>query len=141
MGLDYGAKRIGIAVCNYEQSIASPVENYTRNDPATDARILQQFGEDYTVVGLVVGLPVHMSGEEGEQARRAREFGNWLSETIGLPLRFWDERYTSAIAESHLLSADLSRKKRKARIDMLASQVMLQAYLDAPDRAKPPSSM
>lgn len=130
LGLDYGTKRVGIALTNPEQTIASPLENYTRSSEPQDARRLQQIVQEYRVAGLVVGLPLHArSGDEGEKAREARKFGTWASAATGLPVCFWDERYTTAIAEMHLLSASLSKKKRQARLDKLAAQIMLQSYL------------
>ena len=138
MGLDYGTKRIGIAVSTPEQTIGSPLENYALRDPATDERHLVSLAEEYRVVGLVVGLPVHMSGDEGTKAREAREFGNWVAELTGLPLCFWDERFTSAMAENLLLQADLTSKKRKKRLDKVAAQIMLQSFLDSTDRTQPP---
>jgi putative Holliday junction resolvase len=82
-----------------------------------------------------------MSGDEGEKAREARAFGRWAAETASLPVRYWDERYTSTVAEGHLLAASLSKKKRLARLDMLAAQVMLQSYLDAADRERAPGAL
>lgn len=140
IGLDFGTKRVGVAICNSEQTIASPLENYTRQSTQDDARHFDRLFRDYQAVGLVVGLPVHMSGEEGQQAREAREFGNRMGEQFGLPVGFWDERYTSAFAEQHLIEAGLSKKKRKARMDKLAAQMMLQSFLDAPDRDRKPEA-
>lgn len=131
LGLDYGTRRIGFALSNPEQTIASPLENYTRVNEPHDARRLKQIVEDYRVAGLVVGLPVHArSGDEGEKAREARAFGTWAAQVTGLPVCYHDERYTTAIAEGHLMSASLSKKKRQARLDKLAAQIMLQSFLD-----------
>lgn len=131
LGLDYGTRRIGFALSNPEQTIASPLENYTRVNEPHDARRLQQVVADYRVAGLVVGLPIHArSGDEGEKAREARAFGAWAAKATGLPVCYHDERYTTAIAEGHLLSASLSKKKRQARLDKLAAQIMLQSFLD-----------
>lgn len=141
LGIDYGTKRLGFAVSNAEQTIASPIENYTRQSPEVDARKLKQNVADYGVQGIVIGLPVHMSGDEGGKAGEARAFGRWVEKTTQLPIRYWDERYTSSIAEMHLLSAELSKKQRKARLDKLAAQIMLQTYLDAPDRTARPGAM
>src|SRR5580698_8455733 len=105
LGLDYGTRRIGIAVSDDEQSIASPLENYTRTRPEADAQRLKTVAGDYRVVGVVVGLPLHMGGEEGQKAREARNFGAWAASATALPVAFWDERLTSAMAEEHLLSA------------------------------------
>ena len=141
LGIDYGTKRIGLAVCNPEQTIAGAVESYTRVNPTADAARLRQIVQDYRIDGLVVGLPVHMSGEEGAKAREARAFGLWAAKETGRPVRFFDERFTSLSAEAHLLSAGLTKKKRQARIDKLAAQFLLQAYLDSPDRTAGPADL
>jgi len=141
MGLDFGTKRLGIAVSTPEQSLASPLENYDRRSPALDAKHLCELAKDYRIAGLVVGLPVHMSGDEGGLARSAREFGLWVAEETNLPLRFWDERYTSALAEEILQSASLTKKQRKARKDKLAAHLLLQSFLEAEDRDQKPQAM
>lgn len=141
LGIDYGAKRLGLAVSNAEQTIASPLENYTRRGPEADARHLRDVVQEYGAAGLVVGLPVHISGEEGGKARETRAFGEWLAGELSLPLCFWDERYTSSLAEDHLREAELSRKRRKARLDKLAAQFTLQSFLEASDRDRPPPSL
>lgn len=138
LGLDYGTKRIGVAVSTPEQSIASPLENYTRRNEFEDAAFLKKLATEYQAVGLVVGLPVHMSGDEGAKAREARAFGEWAARACGLPVVFWDERYSSATAELYLQQAEFSRKKQKQRLDKVAAQVMLQAFLDSDDRAATP---
>ncbi|MBW3543483.1 MAG: Holliday junction resolvase RuvX [Planctomycetes bacterium] len=134
MALDYGTKRIGVAVSTPEWTIASPIETLTRTTDVRDAARLRQLAADYGIVGIVVGLPLHMGGEEGETARHAREFGRWAAEATELPVRFHDERLSTSIAEEHLLAADLSRKKRKARLDKLAAQILLQSFLEAARR-------
>lgn len=138
LGLDYGTKRIGVAVSTPEQSIASPLENYTRRNEPEDAAFLKKLATEYQAVGLVVGLPVHMSGDEGAKAREARVFGEWAARVCGLPVVFWDERYSSAMAQLYLQQAEVSRKKQKQRLDKVAAQVMLQAFLDSDDRAAAP---
>ncbi len=130
LGLDYGSKRVGIAICNREQTIALPLATYIRRSEDEGGRYLAALVAEYQVVGIVVGLPMHMSGEEGEQAQKARRFGQWAINAIGLPVCFWDERLTTVTAERYLQQTELSRKKRKARIDQVAAQVMLQSYLE-----------
>ena len=138
MGVDHGEKRVGIAVSTYERNIASPLDNYTRHGDGPDRHYFLEMIREYTIVGIVVGLPVHMSGDEGEQARRCREYGRWLQEITGLPVRFHDERFTSALAEQQLQAASLTSKKRKSRRDKLAAMHILQSYIDADDpEAKP----
>jgi putative Holliday junction resolvase len=140
LGIDFGTKRLGIAVSTPEQTIASPLENYTLRGGVADWDHLRKLAADYQVVGVVVGLPVHMSGEEGGQARQAREFGARLSRELGLPLRYWDERFTSSFAAEALSAAGLTRRQRHARLDKLAAQLMLQSYLDAADQTAAPTS-
>lgn len=131
IGLDYGTRRLGVAVSNPDQSIASPVVNWDRRDRAQDERFLARQVQEYRAVGLVVGLPVHMSGDEGEKAREARDFGAWAAAACGLPVAFHDERYSTAFADEQLRSAGLGHKQRQARRDMLAAQYLLQSYLDS----------
>ncbi|MCA1626659.1 MAG: Holliday junction resolvase RuvX, partial [Acidobacteria bacterium] len=85
---------------------------------------------------FVVGLPVHISGGESQKSREAREFGAWLQQTTGVPVEFFDERYTSAEAEELLLAAGLTKKRRKERLDQLAAQIMLTAYLESGTRGQ-----
>lgn len=140
LGLDYGQVRLGVAVTTYEQNIASPLENYDRRDDEVDAKFLRRIVEDYQIVGIVVGLPVHMSGDEGGSARKARDFGAWVARQTERPVAFWDERFTSVIAEGHLLEAGLTKDQRKARRDKLAAMILLQSYLDADDRGQSPGA-
>ena len=129
-GVDYGTVRIGVAITDPGQILASPFENYNRRSLQEDADWFCKFAAEEAVVGFVVGLPLHMSGDESEKSQEARAFGEWLAETTNLPVVFHDERYTSAEAERHLLAANLSSKQRKARMDMLAAQLILRSYLE-----------
>lgn len=138
LGVDYGTKRVGLALATPDQTIASPLEIYHRRTEPLDARYFREVISDYRIRGLVVGLPLHVGGEEGQKAREARNYGAWLHSISDLPVEFWDERYTSAVAEEHLLGADLSRQKRKKRLDMIAAQIMLQAFLEYRLRSRTP---
>ena len=129
-GVDYGTVRIGIALSDPQRSIASPMENYTRRNLELDAQRFQQLVEGAGVVLFVVGLPVHLDGRESQKSVEARQFGQWLGEVTGVPVDFFDERFTSVEAENLLLDADLTSKRRKKRIDKLAAQIMLSAYLE-----------
>lgn len=136
LGLDFGTKRVGVAVSDFEQRYAAALTVVGRSSAKGDAAALARLIEENAAVGLVVGLPVHMSGDEGGKARQAREFGTWAGRATGLSVAYWDERHSSTIAEGRLLGAGLSKKKRAEKLDSLAAQVMLQGYLDAPDRAR-----
>jgi len=130
-GIDYGTVRIGIAITDSEQRIASPLANYTRRGEKADAEFFRKLVADDRIVQFVVGLPVHLDGRESEKSAEARRFGEWLGKTTGLPVAFFDERFTSVQAEQALLDAELTKKKRKARLDKLAAQILLTAYLEA----------
>ena len=131
LGVDYGEVRVGLAVSDPDRKIAFPLAIYTRQGRERDAVYFRAVVKEEAVFGLVIGLPVHMSGDEGEKAAAARTFGAWLVETTGLPATFWDERFTTVEAEAALWAAGLTHKQRKARRDKVAAQILLQAYLDA----------
>ena len=137
LGVDYGDVRVGLAVSDPERKIAFPLATYTRLSRERDAAYFRDLVRAESVVGLVVGLPVHLSGREGQKAGAARTFGAGLVEATGLPAVFWDERFTTVEAESALWAAGLTHKKRKARRDKVAAQILLQAYLDAGCPADP----
>lgn len=129
LGIDYGTKRIGLAVCDPDRVIASPLTT-TGNDPGTDAFFADLVARS-KFVGIVVGLPLHANGDESAMSREARTFAKRLGELTKLPFVMWDERCTSAAAEDALFEAQLTRKKRKARVDRVAAQMILQSFIDA----------
>lgn len=131
MGIDYGTRRIGIAITDPAQSIASPLENYTRGDDASDRRRFQHLVAEERVARFVVGLPVHLDGSESQKSTEARQFARWLAEATGVEVDLFDERFTTYEAEQYLAEAQLTKKKRKERLDKLAAQIMLTAYLEA----------
>jgi putative Holliday junction resolvase len=131
LGVDYGSVRIGLAVSDAERRLASPLAVYERRSPERDAEYFLALVESEEIGAIVVGLPVHLDGREGAKAAEARAFGAWLGETTSLPVKFWDERFSTVEAESALWQAGLTHKKRKARRDRVAAQIFLQAYLDA----------
>jgi putative holliday junction resolvase len=141
LGLDFGTKRLGVAVCNVEQTISVPVETWTVRSPQQNLKHIRELIEDYRAVGFVVGLPVRLSGAEGDQAAVVRLFGDWLAEQTRLPVVYWDERYSSTQAEVLLWTQGISPASAKERLDRLAAQIILQAFIDAPNRASPPQPL
>jgi putative holliday junction resolvase len=130
-GVDFGTVRIGLAVTDPQRTMASPLETYTRRTRPLDAAYFQRLARDEQIALWVVGLPVHLDGRESQKSQESRRFGQWLTETTSLPVEFFDERFSSAQAEELLMAAELSSKKRKRRIDKLAAQIMLSAYLES----------
>jgi putative Holliday junction resolvase len=130
-GIDYGHVRIGIAVSDPGRVIASPLETYVRRGETLDAERFRSLVAEEQIVGFVVGLPVHGSGEESAKSQEARRFGRWLSETTSLPVCYFDERFTSVFADRLLWDSKLTAKKRKQRRDALAAQILLGAFLES----------
>lgn len=107
-GVDYGTVRIGISVCDPMRILVSPLEIRLVSDPARDAEYFRQLAKSERIDGWVVGLPVHCDGGESEKSIEARRFGRWLAESTGLPVRLFDERFTTSAAQDRLRSARMS---------------------------------
>jgi putative Holliday junction resolvase len=131
LGVDYGDVRVGLAASDPDRKIAFPLATYERQGRERDAEYFRALVREEQVAALVVGLPVHLDGREGAKAEAARAFGAWLGGVTGLPVAYYDERFTTVEAEAALWAAGLTHKKRKARRDRVAAQILLQAYLDA----------
>ena len=133
LGIDYGTKRIGLAIGDDAIRIASPVETVVvRGSVADHVRLVVERAEHYEVDAFVVGLPINMDGTEGQQAKITRTFGDELQKVTGKPVHYFDERLSSSAAQELLQPAELTRKKRKARLDAVAAQVILQGFLNLP---------
>lgn len=131
LGVDFGTVRVGLAVSDPHRIIASPLETYTRRSEELDAAHYRRVALECKAVGLIVGLPLHADGRESAKSIEARAFGTWLTAVTGLPVVFWDERFTTSLAEDALLEARLTSKKRKDRRDRVAAQMILQNFIDA----------
>ncbi len=143
LGIDTGTVRVGLAISDPDRKFAFPLTIYERRNREQDGVYFQALAKKENLAGLVVGLPVHMSGAEGQKAAEARAFGDWLGELLALPVIYWDERFTTVEAESALWSAGLTHKQRKERRDKVAAQLLLQAYLEAgcPTEVEPPGAL
>lgn len=135
-GIDFGTVRIGVAITDPDRILASPFENYDRRNLSLDAQYFVDLVASERIVGFIVGLPIHTDGKESQKSTEAREFGQWLGERCSLPIEFFDERYTSAFANQILASGSMTNKKKKKRLDMLAAQIMLTAYLESSKQAR-----
>lgn len=130
VGIDYGTRRIGIAISDRGARIATPATTLTGSGaPASDADIVLQWATDQRAAGFVVGLPLNMSdGSDSDQTRLTRRFADALRSRTPLPIELWDERLSSFAADE-LLSA-LPPKRRQQMRDAVAAQVILQSFLD-----------
>ncbi len=134
VAVDFGTKRIGLAISDPEQIVASPLTVYERQSPDEEASWFRRLVADEQVALFVVGLPVHASGAESRLSEEARRFGRWLAETTGIEVQFYDERYTSLEADQLMAPAGFTKKRRKARRDMLAAQILLASFLESRHR-------
>jgi putative Holliday junction resolvase len=129
LGLDLGERRVGVAVSDDTGVIASPLRIIDlRRGSLTD---IADLASELRVDGIVVGLPRGMRGNEGFQAREVRSMAGELEAVVTVPVIFWDERLTTAIADRVLEAAGRSARERRDRRDAIAATVMLQSYLDA----------
>ena len=131
LGIDYGSKRIGLSISDPDRKFAFPLTTYERRSREQDASYFRELVAKETIAQVVLGLPVHLNGREGQKAVEVRAFGTWLAELTGLPVVYFDERFTTVEAEAALWEAGLSHQKRKDRRDRVAAQILLQTYLEA----------
>lgn len=134
MGIDYGDKRIGIAMTDLLCMIASASEVYQNDDIEKAIEYITKLALNNSVDEIVVGLPLNMEGDENERTKITRLFGKKLAEKSGLPVVFEDERLSSVEAEDILREFESDWKKRKKLLDMYSAQVILQSYLDSNKR-------
>ncbi len=111
---------------------------YTRRSELLDAQYFRNLVQAENIVGFVVGLPVHLSGDASEKSREAIKFGKWLKVVTRIPIAWFDERFTTAMAREVLNHSNLSGKKRKAQLDKLAAQILLASYLESEQRDRSP---
>lgn len=130
MGVDYGDKRIGIALTDALCIISSPFEVYQNVGEEDALNHLNDIVKKYDVDAIAMGLPLNMDGTEGERAQIHRAFGEKLENLSGVKVSYVDERLTSAEAEEILISSGVRREKRKELIDKISAQIILQTYIN-----------
>ena len=130
LAIDHGTKRMGLAISDPLGVVAQPLE-YAPAEPITEflAR-LKQIIREKEVELVLVGMPRNMDGSYGPAALKVQEFIAVLKDTIGIPIKSWDERLTSAQANRYLIQANVRRDKRKEKVDKTAAAILLQSYLD-----------
>ena len=131
LAVDYGEKRIGLAVSDELGITASPLMTLVRRSDDETVRQIAQLASKLRVTQIVVGLPRRTDAQEGEMERQVKAFAEKLRQEVSVPVVLFDERFTTRIAEQVLLEADLSRRKRKQVRDRLAAVILLQSFLEA----------
>lgn len=136
LGVDWGERRLGLAVSDPLGIVATPLRTAPVADDAAAVVAVCAAIEETEAEIVVVGLPINMDGSSGVKVEQVTKFCDRLRAQIVVPVVTWDERLSSRVAERAMLEADLSRKKRKGLRDKIAAQVILQGYLDAQDGAE-----
>lgn len=136
MALDIGEKRVGVAVSDPDERVASPVCVLAADEVLANGRSFRIVLADWEPELFLCGLPMTLSGEEGPQAERVRGFAEAVAKRIGIPLEFADERLSSAEAKRSLREKGLSEKAMRGKVDMIAASIFLQSWLDARNSAR-----
>lgn len=131
MALDIGEKRVGVAVSDPGERVASPVCVLPADEVRANAKSFRMLLEDWEPELIVCGLPMTLSGEEGPQAERIRGVADQIGRSTHLPVEFADERLSSSEAKRSLREKGLSEKAMRGKVDMIAASIFLQAWLDA----------
>lgn len=135
LGLDYGEKRVGIAVSDALGIAAHGLPTLKRTTLEADLAHIERLVAERKVKEVIVGLPRNMDGSVGPQARKVQAFADRLRELLAVPVRLEDERLTTERAERTMVDAGMSRARRRTRVDRLAAQFILQQYLNRRPRA------
>ena len=131
LALDLGTQTIGTALCDAGWRFASADKTLPRGKFGRDREVLAALVATRAVRGIVIGLPRNMDGSEGPRAQASRAYARNLSAALSLPILLWDERWSTTSAERALIEQDVSRSRRKERIDAHAAAVILQGAIDA----------
>ena len=131
LSLDIGEKRIGLAISDSRQSIAQPLKVYMRISPKRDIEELKRLVIEHEVSTIVCGLPKNLDGSIGRKAEEIMAFAQKLEEAAQVHVELWDERFSTDEANRIFDMQEYTQKKRKAFIDMMAAQIILQGFLDA----------
>lgn len=132
LGVDFGERRIGVALSDPTATVASPLSVVERVGPRKDANAIGRLVEREGVVTVVVGLPRTLDGDERRSAEEARAFADRIRRRLpGLPVHLWDERLTTAQAEREMIADGARRSRRRQRVDAVAATLILQSWLDA----------
>lgn len=129
LGIDLGTKRVGLAISDLTSTIATPLKTIIY-DEINILKEIENIVLEYEINSIVMGLPKNMNNTIGDSAERALEFSKKLEDYFGFEVIMQDERKTTVEASNYMLEANLSRKKRKAKIDGLAASIILQTYLN-----------
>ena len=132
LGIDLGSKTIGLAMSDQTCTIASPFKTifFDNEDYLSTIDEIKQITKEYEIQKIILGLPKNMNNTLGERAQITMQYKKILEDNLNISVILFDERLTSVISNSILIEADMSRKKRKKKVDSIAAQIILQDYLN-----------
>ena len=131
MGVDFGLKRVGLAVCDSLHILATPLPVYHTKSMRNSIDYVASVAKDHEVGRIVVGLPLNLDGSESVQSGRARAFARNLGKVTGLPVELFDERLTTVEADELLIEAGVRKAADRAKlVDSMSAKVILQGYID-----------
>ncbi|MCL2598694.1 MAG: Holliday junction resolvase RuvX [Firmicutes bacterium] len=131
LGIDYGARRTGLAISDVMGIIATPLETFVSQGMRQDIDHIARIVNTKQVDTVVIGMPYNMDGTTGKRAKSTEFFGQALSRIVGVPVVFRDERLTTVEAYSKLAQAGLKKAKQKDKVDQVSAQIILQEYIDS----------
>jgi putative Holliday junction resolvase len=137
LGLDFGTKRIGVALSDELFMIAQGMDTIYRKDLKQDLEMIAKIVRDNGVIELVVGLPISMNGTHSQKTKETLEFVESLKTVLTVPIKTWDERLTTVQADRTMMEAGMNSFKRRQLADKIAAQLILQGYLDLRKRGQP----
>ncbi len=130
MGIDYGDKVIGVSISEPNWSISLPLTSIENKKFTYAANEIFKIMDDRNIIGLVIGLPLNMDGTENKKCQSIRQFGRNLLKIHDINICFYDERFSTTLAQQNLDNADISWDRKQDKIDMIASSYILQGFLD-----------
>lgn len=130
-GVDFGSVRIGVAISDPQRILASPLQVVAHGSPQEMSPVFCELAREQAIVAWVVGLPIHLDGRESPKSRQVRVFARWLRDATHLPVRLFDERFSTAAAHQRFEGVKLTHQGRKKRIDAVAASVVLEAFIEA----------
>lgn len=136
LGIDFGDKRIGLAVSDTLCLIAQSLGHYKVKNQEEDKKYFKELASKYEISEIVIGFPLRMDGTQGLRVEKTKEFAEWLQKTLNLPIIFWDERLTTQQALRILSQQKMNRKRKKNLKDQISAAIILSSYLES-KRKKP----
>lgn len=131
LGLDYGSKRIGVALSDPSETMAHPIETIQVKSDGSHFKVIKTITDEYQVSKIVVGLPYNMDGSLGNKGEEVIKWGKDLEKVLDLPVIFFDERLSTSEAHELLMRINVKGRKRNAIVDKIAASIILKGYLDS----------